>query len=112
MCHTHCGTGLSVYNGHIRGPVTLTIVAGRLAVELSLPVFSNQVCRDRGSKIRPPVCDSNATAEVIKKPYKTFEIMSRGIYSMSPNFFFFFWKQNCHRNYHFGAGFFFNQLLL
>ena len=31
--------GGSVYNGHLRGPVTLTPCAERLAVELSLPVF-------------------------------------------------------------------------
>ena len=41
--------GPVVYNGHLRGPVTLTPVAERLAVELSLPVFTTKVCRDRGS---------------------------------------------------------------
>ena len=34
-CH-----GASVYNGHLRGPVTLTPVREHLAVELSLPVFT------------------------------------------------------------------------
>ena len=36
LCH-----GTSVYNGHLQGPVrvTLTRVAERLAVELSLPVL-------------------------------------------------------------------------
>ena len=42
--------GTSVYNGHLRGPVPLTPVAERLAAELSLPVFTTLVCRDRGSK--------------------------------------------------------------
>ena len=37
-CHTNCDTGL--YNGHLRGPVTLTTIAERLAVELSLHVFT------------------------------------------------------------------------
>ena len=32
--------GTSVYNGHLRGPVRLTPIAERLAVELSLPVFT------------------------------------------------------------------------
>ena len=32
--------GASVYNGHPRGSVTLTTIAERLAVELSLPVFT------------------------------------------------------------------------
>ena len=41
--------GPTLYNGHLRGPVTLTPVAKRLAVELLLPGFSTQVCRDRGS---------------------------------------------------------------
>ena len=31
---------ISVYNGHPRGPVTLTPIAERLTVELSLPVFT------------------------------------------------------------------------
>ena len=31
--------GTFVYNGHLRGPVTLTLIAERLAVGLSLPVF-------------------------------------------------------------------------
>ena len=44
--------GPTVYNGHLRGPVTLTLVAERLPVELSLPVFTT-VCRDRGSNIDP-----------------------------------------------------------
>ena len=30
----------TVYNGHLREPVTLTPVAERLAVELSLPAFT------------------------------------------------------------------------
>ena len=32
--------GPTVYNGHLRGPVTLTPYAERLVVELSLPVFT------------------------------------------------------------------------
>ena len=46
-CHTYCDTDLPF--GHLGGPVTLTLVAERLAVELSLPFFTTQVCRDRGS---------------------------------------------------------------
>ena len=45
LCH-----GASVYNGHLWGSVTLTPVAERLAVELSLPVWTTMcVCRQRGS---------------------------------------------------------------
>ena len=36
--------GTSVYNGHLRGPVTLSPFAERLAVELLLPVFTTLVC--------------------------------------------------------------------
>ena len=32
--------GASVYNGHLQGPVTLTPIAERLTVKLSLPVFT------------------------------------------------------------------------
>ena len=32
--------GASVYNGHLRGTMTLTTIAERLAVEMSLPVFT------------------------------------------------------------------------
>ena len=44
--------GASVYSGHLRGPVTLTPVAERLAVELSLPVSSkkNYTFRFRGER--------------------------------------------------------------
>ena len=36
-CHTYCDTGL--YNDRLREPVTLTPVAERLAMEMSLPVI-------------------------------------------------------------------------
>ena len=35
---------VSIYNGHLRGPVTRTPIVERLAVELSLPVFTTYVC--------------------------------------------------------------------
>ena len=38
-CYTHCDTGLP-YNDHLQRPVTLTSVADRLAVELSIPDFT------------------------------------------------------------------------
>ena len=41
--------GRTLYNGHLRGPVTLKPVAERLAVELSLPVLTIYVCPDQGS---------------------------------------------------------------
>ena len=34
---------ISVYNGHLRGPVTLTSITERLEVELSLPVCTTKV---------------------------------------------------------------------
>ena len=41
--------GTTLYKGYLRGPVTFTPVAKRLAVELSPPLFTTQVCRERGS---------------------------------------------------------------
>ena len=52
--------GTSVYNGHHRGPMTLTPVAERLVVELSLPVFTTYVCRECDSNIQPSACGANA----------------------------------------------------
>ena len=43
----------SVYNGYLRGPLTLTPIAERQAVELSLPVFTNKVCRCWDSNTKP-----------------------------------------------------------
>ena len=48
--------GASVYNGHLRGPVTFTPIAERLAVELSLPVFTTYVCRGWDSNNQPSAC--------------------------------------------------------
>ena len=39
-CHTECYTGQLFIIGHLLGTVTLTIIAERLAVELSLPVLT------------------------------------------------------------------------
>ena len=39
-CHAYCDAGHPLNNGHLRGPVTLTPVAERLAVKLSLPVLT------------------------------------------------------------------------
>ena len=55
-CHTCC----EMYNGHLRGPVILTPIAERLAVELSLPVFTTWICRDWDSNIQPSACEANA----------------------------------------------------
>ena len=41
--------------GHLRGPVTLTPIAERLAVELSLPVFMTYVCRAWDSNIQSSI---------------------------------------------------------
>ena len=47
--------GVSIYNGHLRGPVTLTPIAERLAEELSLPVFATRVCRCWDSNTNLPL---------------------------------------------------------
>ena len=54
--------GASKYNGHIRGPMTLTPIAKRLAVEMSLPdsglswlEFEHPTFRLRG-ELSNPMC--------------------------------------------------------
>ena len=54
------GHGESVYNGHFRGPVTLTPIAERLAVELSLPVLMTWVWRGFDSNTQPSARGDNA----------------------------------------------------
>ena len=46
--------GQTVYIGHLRGPVTLTPIAERLSLELSLPVLTTWVSLDRGSNPELP----------------------------------------------------------
>ena len=52
--------GPTVYNGHRRGPVTLTPVAERLAVELSLPVFYDLGLSRPEIVPRSSACKANA----------------------------------------------------
>ena len=47
--------GTSVFNGHLRGPVTLT-PAERLAMVLSLPAFTTYVCRGWDLNTQPSTC--------------------------------------------------------
>ena len=47
--------GTSVYNGHLRGPVTLTPIAERLAGELSLPRLEFEKLN-----MQPSACRTNA----------------------------------------------------
>ena len=52
--------GTCIYNGHLQGPMTVTPIADRLAVELSLPVLTTLVCRGWDSNIQPSDCEANA----------------------------------------------------
>ena len=52
--------GDSVYNGHLRGPVTPTPIKERFAVELSLPVFATSVCRGCDLNTQPFTRGANA----------------------------------------------------
>ena len=58
--------GAFIYNDHLRGPVTLTPIAGCLARELSLPDFTTKVCRIWDSNTHPSACDSSCPAAVIQ----------------------------------------------
>ena len=49
--------GASVYNGRLRGPVTLPPIDERLEVELSKPVFMTCVCRGWESNTQPSACE-------------------------------------------------------
>ena len=51
---------ISVYNSSLRGPMTQTPVAERIAEELTLPVFSIQVCRGSDSITQISACEANA----------------------------------------------------
>ena len=54
--------GASVYNGHLRGPVTLTPITENLAVELSLPILKAYVCRGWDSNTQPSTCGAGKIA--------------------------------------------------
>ena len=49
--------GASVYNSHLRGPLTLTLVAVTY-----LPVFATKFCRSWDSNTQPFSCEVNALA--------------------------------------------------
>ena len=53
----------SDYNGHRRGPVTLTPIAEHLAMELSQPVFTTYVCRGWDLNTQPSACRANALTD-------------------------------------------------
>ena len=57
--------GAYIYNGHleVRGPVTLTPITDRLAVQLSLPVFTTLVRRGWYSNIQPSACRARALTD-------------------------------------------------
>ena len=55
----------SVYNGHLRRPVTLTPSAKHSAMELSLPVLTTSVCGDWDSHIQPSACEANALTHCV-----------------------------------------------
>ena len=54
-----------MYNGHLRGPVTLTPTAKHLAVELSLPIFTTLVCRGWESNTKPFAFGVNALTHCV-----------------------------------------------
>ena len=51
--------GASVYNGYLRGPITLVAINERLALELSIPVFTTYVCRGWDSNTQHSACEAN-----------------------------------------------------
>ena len=78
--------GASVYNGHLRGPVTLTPVAEYLAVELSLPVLRwygtpCNIYKDERVRLHlPQKCIfENLTKEIKTKTGTRFEPATHGL---------------------------------
>ena len=59
-CHTFSDKGDSVYNVHLRGPVTLTPIVEHLPVELRLPVFTTYVCRGWHANTQSSACGAKA----------------------------------------------------
>ena len=55
--------GASIYNGHFRGPATLTSVAERFAVELLLPIFTLWACHGWDWNTKPSSCEANALTD-------------------------------------------------
>ena len=56
---------ISLKNGHLREPVTLTLVPERLAVEVSLHVLTNLVCRGWDSNTQPSTCGAIALIDCV-----------------------------------------------
>ena len=77
----------SVYNGHPRRPPTLTPIAERLAVELSLPVFTSSFCRDWDSNTQPSASEANALAHCATAAltYGLQKIQSVGHHPLTPS---------------------------
>ena len=57
--------GPTLYIHYLRGPQTLTPFAERLAVRLSLSVFTTKVCRGWNSNIQPSTCEANALTDCV-----------------------------------------------
>ena len=55
---------VTIRYGHLRGPVILTPVAVRLAVELSLSYLTTRICPDRLT--RSPACEANALRRLVQ----------------------------------------------
>ena len=70
--------GASVYNGHIREPWHSPI-AERLAVELSLLVFTTYVCRGWDSKTQPFACGANALTRCATAAMKQWKFCTSNI---------------------------------
>ena len=87
-CHTYCDTchllwhSASVFNGNLRGPVTLTLVAERLAGELSpLGFTTTWICRSWDLNTKTSACKANA---LTAPPWRSWEEDFVGI-------FIFYW---------------------
>ena len=74
--------GASDYNGHLRGPLTLTLIAERLAVTTCFYVYG---CRGWHSNTQPSACGANALTHCATADIKI-EIFNNRDYSHLPYF--------------------------
>ena len=75
--------GPILFNSHVRGPVTRIPVTKRLAVELSLPSYFNDLGLFRpGIEPRSPACEANAPPLSHSGGEKGFLIFYIGIYNI------------------------------
>ena len=66
-------------DGHLRGPETLTPVAERFALELSLPVLTTQVCSGCDSNTQPSAFGAIALTSLTCDTFCLFDVVAHSL---------------------------------